>query len=107
MIREEQRRKRTMQLVLDALRDNCGEIVGETIDDAQLLFADDVSSALVGHAVSGEFTPSDVDDLDVAAEVLIEIEKGIAAFLEFVNGVLGRYLRLAIERGAEVRKLPE
>jgi hypothetical protein len=106
-IREGHRRKRTMQLVLDALRGNCGEIVGETIGDAELLFADDVASALVGRALSGELKPGRVEDLETLAQVSIEIEEGIGAFVQFAVGVLQRYLRLAIERGAEVRKLPE
>jgi hypothetical protein len=106
-IREGQRRKRTMQLVLDALRDNCGEIVGETIGDAELLFADDVASALVGRALSGELTPNNVEDLNVPRQVSIEIEEGIGAFVQFVDGVLSRYLRLAIERGAEWKPVPD
>jgi len=102
-----ERRKRTMHQVLGALRDGYGEIVGETIGDARLLFADDVVAALVGRALTGELTPDLVEDLEVVARVSIEIEEGIGAFVQFVNGVLERYLRLAIEHGAVVRKLPE
>jgi hypothetical protein len=63
-IRKGQRRKRTMQKALEALNDHCGEIAGETIGDARLLFADDVVSALVGRALSGKLAPGDVEDLE-------------------------------------------
>lgn len=106
-IKEGQRRKRTMQKVLDALSDNFGEIVGTTIGDARLLFADDVVSMLVGRALTGEITPGDIGDREVLAEVSIEIEEGIAAFVQFVNGVLERYLRLAMERRAEVQTVSD
>jgi hypothetical protein len=39
--------------------------------------------------------------------VSIEIEEGIAAFVQFVNGVLSEHLRLAIERGAEWEPVPD
>jgi len=106
-IREGQRRKRTMQKVLGALSENRGEIVGETIGEARLLFADDVVSTLVGRAITGELNPDDVEDLDVLGQVAVEIEEGIGAFVKFVNGVLERYLGLAIERGAEWKPVPD
>jgi hypothetical protein len=39
--------------------------------------------------------------------VSIEIEEAIGAFVQFVDGVLSRYLRLAIERGAEWKPVPD
>jgi hypothetical protein len=106
-IKAGQRRKRTMQKVLRALSGSRGEIVGETIGDARLLFADDIVSALVGRALTGELTPGDVEDPEVLAQVSIEIEEAIGAFVQFVDGVLSRYLRLAIERGAEWKPVPD
>ena len=96
-----------MQKVLGALSENRGVIVGETIGDARLLFANDVVSTLVGRAITGELNPNDVEDLDVLGQVAVEIEEGIGAFVKFVNGVLERYLGLAIERGAEWKPVPD
>jgi hypothetical protein len=106
-IQEGQRRKRTMQLVLEALADSCGEIAGETIGDARYLFADDMAAALVGRALTGELLLSDVEDLEVPAQVSIEIEEGIGAFVQFADGVVSRHLRLAVDRGAEWKSVPD
>jgi hypothetical protein len=106
-IREGQHRKRTMQAVLEALGPNCGQIVGETFGDARFLFADDVAGALVGRALTGTLLPEAAEDVEVLGQVSIAIEEGIAAFVHFVDGVLSRYLRVAIERGAEWKPVSE
>jgi hypothetical protein len=106
-VREGQRRKRTMQAVLEALGESYGQIVGETFGDARLLFADDVAGALVGRALTGTLIPERVEDVEVLGQVSVAIEEGIASFVHFVNDVLSRYLRLAIERGAEWEPAPE
>jgi hypothetical protein len=106
-IKKGQRRKRTIQAVLEALGANSGEIVGEMIGDARFLFADDIASALVGRALTGRLTPSDREDLEVLRQVSTEIEEGIGAFVQFVSGVLARYIRLAIDQGAEWTPVPD
>lgn len=68
-IREGKRRKRPMEAVLAALGGNYGQIVGETIGDARLLFADDIASVFVLRAHGGGLTMSAVKDLDVLGQV--------------------------------------
>jgi hypothetical protein len=101
-----QKRKRSMQQILGALSSESGEIVGGTIGDGRLLFADDVASVLVVRALAGHATPLG-DARKVVAQVSIEIEEGIGAFVVFVDGALSRYLRRSIDRGAEVATIPE
>jgi hypothetical protein len=94
-----------MQLVLEALRDASGAIVGETFGDARLVFADDIAAMLVLLGHGGGLTPT--KELEPLGRVHLEIEKGIAAFVEFVNDALSRYLQLAIDRGAEWKSVPD
>lgn len=87
------------------LRGNYGQIVGETIGDARLLFADDIASifvlrAHIGRLTAGAVAELEVEELEVFAQVHIQIEQGIAAFVQFANGALDRYIRLAVDRGA-------
>jgi hypothetical protein len=100
-IRPEQRRPRTMQAVLEALAGSHGQFDGEKIGDARLLFADDVVGTLIGRALTGKLLPGGADDLETLGRVSTAIEEGIGAFVQFVDGVLSRYIRLAIERGAD------
>ncbi len=106
-IQDGKRRKRPMQAVLEALGGNCGQIVGETIGDARLLFADDIASMLVLRAHGGGLKASAVEEVEVLGQVHIEIEGGSGPFLKFVSGVLGRHVRLAVERGAEWEPIPD